>query len=165
MANQQQTRADRTNILGSYYFNRGTAIVEFKDMSSGTITSRCWDFGDGATSTGKNPSHVYRGYGSFTVRLTVSGPSGSDTETETGYVYNLVATEYVDNSYHEKPHYYTGSSTMSGKIICDTGTVKIPSEERRYLLGDTDAQILARLNAIEPIYEYYNFKLKPPSMR
>ncbi|MFZ9935789.1 MAG: DUF1566 domain-containing protein [Luteolibacter sp.] len=66
----------------------GTAplTVNFTDASTGTITSRLWDFGDGATSTATNPSHTYTSTGSFTASLTVTGASGSDTLTRSGYV-------------------------------------------------------------------------------
>jgi PKD repeat protein len=60
--------------------------VNFTDASTGTITSRSWDFGDGATSTATNPSHTYTSTGSFTVSLTVTGASGSNTLTRSGYV-------------------------------------------------------------------------------
>jgi hypothetical protein len=36
---------------------------------------------------------------------------------------------------------------------------------RDYLLGASDLQIMYDLNNLEPIYEYYDFNLKPPSMR
>jgi len=182
-------------------------IVHFQDRSTGNITSWNWDFGDGTTSTEQNPTHTYTDIGFFTVHLTVSGPNGQDTETEQNYICNMVAIEFVDNTFHERPHFYSGSFIKFGKVICNTGTVKIPTEEmrysrmfyggcnssnyyvgafkrgifffahmdtneilapeylRRYLLGDTDDQILARLNAIEPAYEYYDFNQKPPSMR
>lgn len=182
-------------------------IARFQDRSTGNVTSWLWDFGDGATSIEQNPIHVYTEIGSYTVRLTVSGPGGQDTETETDYICNMVPIEFVDNTFHDRPHFYSGSLIKFGKVICNTGNVKIPSDEmrysrmfyggcnssnyyvgafnrgvmffakqdteqilgpeylRRYLLGDTDDQILARLNAIEPAYEYYNFTMKPPSMR
>ena len=47
--------------------------VSFTDASTGTITSRLWDFGDGTTSTANNPSHTYTSTGGFTVTLTVTG--------------------------------------------------------------------------------------------
>jgi len=61
--------------------------VRFTDQSIGEITSWSWNFGDGATSTAQNPSHVYEDSGYFTVSLTVSGPGGSDTETKTNYIH------------------------------------------------------------------------------
>jgi PKD repeat protein len=45
-----------------------------------------WDFGDGQTGTGISSTHQYTVAGNHTVRLTVSGPSGSDTEIIPSYV-------------------------------------------------------------------------------
>lgn len=44
-----------------------------------------WDFGDGATSEEKDPSHTYTTAGSYTVTLTVTRP-GDKTATATGQV-------------------------------------------------------------------------------
>jgi hypothetical protein len=51
----------------------------FIDRSVGAVTAWLWDFGDGTTSTEQNPSHSYMTFGSYTVKLTVTGPDGSDT--------------------------------------------------------------------------------------
>jgi PKD repeat protein len=68
----------------------GTAplTVSFTDQSSGTVTSRAWDFDDDGTidSTAKNPSHTYTTPGSYAVNLTVTGPGGTDSERKTGYI-------------------------------------------------------------------------------
>jgi PKD repeat protein len=55
--------------------------VEFTDESTGSITSREWDFADGYDSTDQNPSHTYYFMGDYTVTLTVTGPGGVDTAT------------------------------------------------------------------------------------
>jgi len=60
--------------------------VAFTDASSGRITSWAWKFGDGGTSKQQNPSHTYPVPGHYTVRLRVTGPGGSDSETKTGYI-------------------------------------------------------------------------------
>lgn len=60
--------------------------VKFTENSTGSITSRSWDFGDGGTSTEQNPSHTYTEAGVYTVSLTVTGPGGSDTETKSDYI-------------------------------------------------------------------------------
>ena len=60
--------------------------VQFTDTSTGSISSWSWDFGDGGTSTGQYPSHVYSTAGTYTVSLTVSGPGGSNTDTQTADV-------------------------------------------------------------------------------
>jgi C1A family cysteine protease/PKD repeat protein len=60
--------------------------VDFTDLSSGSINSWLWDFGDGDTSHVQNPQHIYDDLGSFTVELTVSDGSGSATKTKTDYI-------------------------------------------------------------------------------
>ena len=64
---------DTGNVL-RWNFNAGG--------SSGQITSYAWNFGDSSTGTGQTASHTYSGGGSYTVRLTVTGPGGSDTATQ-----------------------------------------------------------------------------------
>ncbi|MCL4762652.1 MAG: S-layer homology domain-containing protein, partial [Burkholderiales bacterium] len=66
----------------------GTAplAVSFTSTSTGSIASYAWTFGDGTSSTAQNPAKTYSTSGSFTVSLTVTGPGGSHTATQTGYV-------------------------------------------------------------------------------
>ncbi|KAA3613187.1 MAG: PKD domain-containing protein [Calditrichaeota bacterium] len=63
-----------------------TLTVNFTDNSSGTIDTWSWDFGDGGSSSAQSPSHDYTSAGTYTVSLTVTGPGGSDTHTETNYI-------------------------------------------------------------------------------
>ena len=51
------------------------APVKFADRSAGA-TSWLWTFGDGLTSTERNPTHVYQGAGVYPVTLRATGPSG-----------------------------------------------------------------------------------------
>ncbi|MEN6343496.1 MAG: PKD domain-containing protein [Methanospirillum sp.] len=53
--------------------------IHFTDTSTGPVTARRWEFGDGTTSTDPNPAHVYVRAGPFAVRLTVEGPGGTST--------------------------------------------------------------------------------------
>jgi PKD repeat protein len=62
-------------------------LVNFTDMSTGDpADSWAWDFGDLGTSTLQNPSHVYAAARTYTVSLTATNASGSDTETKVGYI-------------------------------------------------------------------------------
>src|SRR6185369_8189401 len=63
-------------------------LVNFVDNSTGTITNRFWDFGDGATTntTGTTVSHLYSVVGTNTVALRVSGPLGVNTLTRPNYI-------------------------------------------------------------------------------
>lgn len=60
--------------------------VHFTDNSSGVIASYEWHFGDGGSSTEKDPVHVYSASGSYTVSLTVTGQGGTNTKTKTNYI-------------------------------------------------------------------------------
>ena len=62
--------------------------VYFTDLSSGTIDTWEWDFGDETPhSFEQNPVHVYENEGDYTVSLAVTGPGGSDTEIKTNYIH------------------------------------------------------------------------------
>ncbi|MFP3462263.1 PKD domain-containing protein [Arthrobacter globiformis] len=63
----------------------GTAplTVNFTDNSTAAPTSWAWTFGDGATSTLQNPSHIYSDAGNYAVKLTVSNSGGSASTTST----------------------------------------------------------------------------------
>jgi len=54
--------------------------VMFTDTSAGSPTAWAWDFGDGITESVQNPVHTYTVPGTYSVSLTASGPSGSDTQ-------------------------------------------------------------------------------------
>jgi uncharacterized protein YjiK len=60
--------------------------VDFDNTSTGDYTDSTWDFGDQRTSTATNPTHTYETPGTYTVRLTVTGPGGEDTVTKTDYI-------------------------------------------------------------------------------
>ena len=54
--------------------------IQFINMSSdpdGLVTAWHWDFGDGITSTEKEPRHVYMRVGTYPVTLTVTDDSGA----------------------------------------------------------------------------------------
>ena len=61
--------------------------VQFSDRSTGTITNRTWNFGDGTPSSDElNPQHVYAASGWYTVTLQVSGLAGTDTVSKSSYI-------------------------------------------------------------------------------
>lgn len=64
-------------------------------ISSGTIASYGWDFGDGNTSTQQNPSHTYTSPGSYTVRLIAVSDSGCvDSVKQTVNVFALPVADF-----------------------------------------------------------------------
>ena len=61
--------------------------VSFTDRSTGLATGWRWDFGDGSTSTDRNPAHAYAAAGSYTVKLTVTDAAGNThTTTKEAYI-------------------------------------------------------------------------------
>jgi PKD repeat protein len=60
--------------------------VTFSDLSTGRVDSWAWDFGDGGTSSAQNLTHTYNTTGSYTVKLTVTGPGGTDENVKTNYI-------------------------------------------------------------------------------
>lgn len=60
--------------------------VRFTDQSRYNPRWWLWDFGDGATSTERDPAHSYTTNGTYTVTLAVGNDWGSDTLTRAGYL-------------------------------------------------------------------------------
>ncbi len=60
--------------------------VGFTDQSTGSPTSWKWAFGDGNSSTDKNPEHTYNKTGLYSVALTASNANGSNALTKTSYI-------------------------------------------------------------------------------
>ena len=81
--------------------------VQFTDTSTGSPTSWSWNFGDGTSSTVKNPLHSFADAGTYTVSLTVTNSKGSDVETKTNLI---TVTAPPDTQYF----------TMTPKRILDT---------------------------------------------
>lgn len=54
--------------------------VQFVNNSTKALTYS-WDFGDGASSTDKNPTHIFNSNGVFTVQLTAESPCDTDVTT------------------------------------------------------------------------------------
>lgn len=61
-------------------------IVSFTNLSSGTIDSVLWDFGNGSTSKRYTPSTTYFDPGKYTVKLTVYSGASSDAEVKQQYI-------------------------------------------------------------------------------
>jgi PKD repeat protein len=70
----------------AYPLSGGVPLTtNFTDLSQGA-SSWLWDFGDGGSSTAKNPTHTYTSMGTFTVTLTAANDFGSGIETRVDYI-------------------------------------------------------------------------------
>jgi PKD repeat protein len=74
------------NFVGTPTQGPAPLGVSFSDLSSGGPTSWLWSFGDGATSTLRDPVHAYASAGSYDVSLTVSNSAGTSSLPRSGYV-------------------------------------------------------------------------------
>ncbi|MDW5551992.1 PKD domain-containing protein [Methanosarcina sp.] len=75
-----------TSFSASPTSGKTPLTVSFTDQSTGSPTSWRWVFGDGNTSTEKNPVHTYNKSGLYSVTLTASNSNGSNALTRTGYI-------------------------------------------------------------------------------
>jgi PKD repeat protein len=116
--------------------------VQFTDTSGSTgTTSYTWDMNnDGVTDyTTKNPLHTYTAAGMYTVKLTVTNASGSDSELKTGYITATPLTVQTGVCYGAEACNPTGNPIGGGagysKIITGTeASVKYTVSTRAELL-------------------------------
>ena len=88
--------------------------VAFSNTSTGAITSYLWDFGNGASSIQASPTYTYPAAGTYTVKLTATGPGGSNAADQdrlhrrVGVAPNNQAPERHDSETERTPHNHTG---------------------------------------------------------
>ena len=98
-------------------------LVQFTDSSTGNPTNWNWNLGNGTLSNIQNPSTVYITPGIYTVTLTVSNGSSSDTKTITNYI-NVIPSPEV---------YFTASDSS---VTCPPKTVQFTDQT---ILGTSGA--------------------------
>ncbi len=97
-------------------------VAKFIDISSGG-TSWIWDFGNGINSNEQNPTYVYAEPGFYTISLTISDSSSSNTETKSALIRvnpTPIADFTVNNQLGCSPHeakFTDLSIPTSGTII------------------------------------------------
>ena len=78
----------RADFSGVPQAGAAPLAVQFTDGTFGSPAAWAWVFGDGdaANATLKNPVHVYKNPGTYTVKLTASNADGSNTAVKPGYI-------------------------------------------------------------------------------
>lgn len=61
-------------------------VVQFNDASTGNPNAWQWNFGNSVTSTQQNPSTVFTAPGTYTITLTASNGTSSNTKTSVAYI-------------------------------------------------------------------------------
>ncbi len=134
----------------------GTAplAVTFTDSSTGTsITNRRWDFGDGNISsytTATNPSHRYANPGTYTVNLTVTNASGSNSLKRTNYITASVPTVAPVAAFIGTP--LSGTAPLDVAFTDSSTGTSITN--RRWDFGD--GNISTYTTATNPSHRYVN---------
>lgn len=117
------------SVNANFSASPGTGVapleVNFTDLSTSptALTSWQWDFDNDGTidSTEQNPTYTYENAGTYSVKLTVSGPSGTDSETKS----NLITVE--------------PGGDPSWEAIIDNGQAGTSSTGSWYISGGTGA--------------------------
>jgi PKD repeat protein len=99
--------------------NSGMSVLFNASNSTGYITNLAWNFGDGTTATGQNPTHTFYNNNTtpvtYTVTLNASSPWGSSTTTHTVIVHRpLVANFTFDPVTGNSPLIDQLNSTSTG---------------------------------------------------
>jgi len=127
--------------------------VSFTDQSLGGVTAWQWNFGDGTTSTERNPSHFYENDGTYTVSLIASNSIGADTLTKSNSVtIQRLAAPAVAND----------TACIGGRVTLGAsgnGTLQwfnSPAAEQAFFNGSSLS--LSNLNADSSFYVQYEQK-------
>lgn len=118
--------------------------VVFTDASTGTITNWLWNLGDGTTVTNTSNAsvtHTYATAGSYTVSLTVTGPGGANTGTQTGYIV-ASATPTIGSAIYANGEFVinglNGPAGVQYRILTSTN-LTLPLAEWKTLVTSTFA--------------------------
>lgn len=114
--------------------------VRFSDASNGAVSWN-WHFGDGTTSTARNPQHTYQGNGVYTVMLIASFPGGC---IDTTVYYDMISVNSPQADFY--------SPTLAGCSPTQISFVNTTTDADtfRWYFGDG-----AMSNGINPQNIYY----------
>lgn len=157
------------NSLGQYYFEEGAYTITLCDGADGRIVADSVAFYnvDDPTmrrirvdNTNLYKSHFTGGYyGSGTI-LNMEGKTIPEEELQYKRMFysSCFSGRYFLGKFHRGQMFFTLQHTGGWDN-------PVPEYLERYLLGQSDQEILAWIKAEVPIYDFYDFDQIPPSMR
>ncbi len=83
----------------------------------GKIVSYAWDFGDGETSSEKNPTHAYKTPGTYTVKLTVTDDKGLKAEKTSSITINKVLKGNVVSEKEDNNDFTNANPVYSKDLV------------------------------------------------
>jgi PKD repeat protein len=122
-ASQVVTIAAGTAPKADFTFTVNGSKVNFLDRSTGNPTSWSWNFGDGSPlDPSQNPVHTYASGGSYTVVLTATNASGSNSKSD---VVTITPPPVANFSF-----------SKSGLVVTFTDTSNPPATSWQWNFGD-----------------------------
>lgn len=134
--------------------NHSFQFTNQSTISSGSITSYTWNFGDGNTSSSSSPTKTYSTYGNYTVRLIASSNNSClDTINKAVILYASPNVSFTTTS--STPQCFNYNSLKA------TNTSSIASGSLSYLwrLGNGQTRTSTNLTYSYPTYGNYSYKL------
>jgi hypothetical protein len=97
-----------------------------------------WDFGDGNTSTEKNPVHVYEEGGYYMATLTASDDAGNSVTKEVKLAieltpYALLTGDHTANDYDGKTWKLSSAHSVNDKLVNSDASFSLMDEDIEYL--------------------------------
>ncbi len=104
----------------------GTPVSFNASKSAGSILGYAWDYGDGATGSGPETTHVYLKEGSYRVTLHVTDDQGRVDSSSSG-VFISPSTVYIDVAADPSKERYDLGDVISGvdAVVSYSGTEKV----------------------------------------
>lgn len=125
-------------------------VVNFTDLSTNSPTSWSWSvspatgwtYSGGTTASSQNPSILFSTAGTYTVALTATNATGSDTETKTNYITVTVdGSGLVENGLDKISIY---PNPTSNQVTVNLSGVTVPVEQIE--LSDITGRVIAIVN-------------------
>lgn len=130
-----------------------SAEVSFASSVQGAVNSWSWDFGDGRTSSERNPTHFYERDGSYSVQLIASNSFGSDTVLKN----NVITIQRLAD-----PNVLSDTTCIGGRVKLaanGSGTLQwFRSQTSTEKVFEGDTLRLSNLTADTAFYVHYEQK-------
>jgi PKD repeat protein len=137
------------NFTATNRIAKNYSEVQFTNLTSNTSNKWTWNFGDGTTSTEKNPIHKYSSPGSYDVKLFSKGPYGENEKIKYHYIniYDSLKDTIISVwEFNDKTDVLTDSKNgINGKVNgaswnkeCDKSNLHFDGIDDYVLIGDNE---------------------------
>ena len=138
----------------AYTINRNDLTIQFLNTSTGgSQNTYLWEFGDGYTSTERNPTHTFASLGAYSVCLTVTNECGTDKQCRRLPIFlvsdcvardSVILTDLFDamggDSWKNQWNLNSPLQTWSGLTFYEDGClgeIRLPGNDLRGILPES----------------------------